>query len=294
MSRSERRFYSATKAFGRLGMRLFPAQVMDAPHWHGHLEANFLTEGTLLYAVDGQKVRVPGGRLCVFWAGIPHQLLSVERVGGRRPRLGNIYIPLDSFLFMPHLARMQVEMLAGAMIALPETLCDWAMMERWYADYRSGRTERIEVVKMELNALFRRASMEPFDYLRRPPAQEAESSGLRSAHVRHVVAMVRHVLENWREPLRSAEVAAVTGLNPNYALGLFSRTMHLSLKKFIIRMRLIRARAMLMESNDAISTVAVESGFTSMSQFYLHFRKAYGDTPYQLRQNYLEATLAGS
>jgi AraC family transcriptional regulator, melibiose operon regulatory protein len=87
--------------------------------------------------------------------------------------------------------------------------------------------------------------------------------------------------------MTSRSVAKVTGMHPNYALALFSRTLKLSLKKFIIRMRLLRARALLLESNLAITTIALETGFASMTQFYLHFRKAYGTTPHHMRQSYV-------
>jgi len=55
------------------------------------------------------------------------------------------------------------------------------------------------------------------------------------------------------------------------------------MKRFIIRMRLIRARALLVESPLAISAVAEMSGFTSLSQFYAHFRAGYGVSPHALR-----------
>jgi AraC-like DNA-binding protein len=93
------------------------------------------------------------------------------------------------------------------------------------------------------------------------------------------------VLENLSEPLKNEDVTKVTGLHPNYALSLFSRTMLLPLKQFIIRMRLLRARGMLLESDTAIATIAIESGFGSASQFFAHFSAAYGISPMQLRQS---------
>jgi AraC family transcriptional regulator, melibiose operon regulatory protein len=104
-------------------------------------------------------------------------------------------------------------------------------------------------------------------------------------HVRHVVNMVRHILENIEKPLTIEDVANVTGLHTNYALSLFSKTMLISPKQFIIRMRLVRARSMILESKIAISTIAVSCGFNSISQFYDHFSKAYATTPQSLRKN---------
>jgi AraC family transcriptional regulator, melibiose operon regulatory protein len=283
----ERHFYASNRAFGRFGMRIFEPQVMPQPHWHGHIEANFATEMTMIYDVDGQMVNVPANRLVLFWAGIPHCLTSVQPLSPGVHKLCNIYLPLDAFLMMHHITSLQVALLGGGMIALPEGLCSATELQRWYADYRSGDFERTELVKMELNALFRRCLLEAPEYLRQPRHVSTVSRELSSAHIRHVIAMVRHVLENLERPLINAEITAVTGLHENYALSLFTRIMHLPLKQFVIRMRLMRARALLVESSMAIADVVEASGFASVSQFYAHFKGAYGVSPATLRQHYL-------
>jgi AraC family transcriptional regulator, melibiose operon regulatory protein len=148
----ERRFYASNRAFGRFGIRIFEPQIMPQPHWHGHIEANFAIGTTMTYDMDGQVLTVPQDRLVLFWAGIPHCLTAVQPLVPGGQRLCNIYLPLDAFLMMHHITSLQVTLLGGGMIALPEALCSEAQVRRWYADYRSGDFERTEVVKMELNA----------------------------------------------------------------------------------------------------------------------------------------------
>ncbi|MDN3722083.1 helix-turn-helix transcriptional regulator [Roseibium salinum] len=63
--------------------------------------------------------------------------------------------------------------------------------------------------------------------------------------------------------------------------------MRIPMRRFIIRVRLIRARALLFEGNLSIANVAFQSGFSSQSQFYTHFRSAYGMTPLEMRQKLL-------
>ena len=84
-------------------------------------------------------------------------------------------------------------------------------------------------------------------------------------------------------PLSAADVAEVVGLHPNYALNVFSSVMQIPLHKFVLRMRLIKARALLFEGNLSVENVAYESGFASPSGFYAHFQRAYGVTPRRLR-----------
>ncbi|SMY06680.1 helix-turn-helix domain-containing protein [Flavimaricola marinus] len=287
----ERHFYGLNKAIGRFGMRVFTPYVMDQPHWHGHIEVNFLTGGSMLYDVNGEKIHIAGGELVLFWAGIPHQLIDIQPNGNGPPRLTNIYLPVDTFLFMPHIAQIQVALLGGALISLPPSLCSAEQLGLWYRDYRSNDFERIEVMKMELNAVLRRALTQDLSYLRQPLAEVEEGRTLSSAHIRHVVEMVRFILENLSEPITNADVAEVTGLHQNYALSLFSKTMRLPMKKFVIRMRLLRARALLMESALAIGKVAETCGFQSLSQFYSHFKSAYGMSPHAMRTLYTQMEL---
>lgn len=282
-----------SQAFGRFGMRIFTPMLMPHAHWHGHVEANFLRSGYMNYLMDGSEIIIPPRQLVIFWAGTPHRLREVIAEPGLEPKLCNIYLPLDEFLLMPHIARLQAELLSGAIVSIPEETCNWDGLLRWYRDYRDRKAEQLDLVKMEMNAVFRRASIRPFTYLRNPAGAGSATGGMASIHVRHVVTMVRHVLESLDKPLANADVAKPTGLNVNYALGLFSQTMHLSLKKFVIRMRLLRARSLLVETDMAIANVALECGFGSVTQFYHHFANAYGTTPHQTRTFGLPARKAG-
>ena len=284
---SERRFYARSKAFGRFGMRIFRPQIMVQPHHHGHVEANFTRGCRLHYKMDGADISVEPGQLVIFWANVPHQLVSVESLG--EPELCNIYIPLDMFLMMPHLADLQMALLNGAMVACPPELCGHDQLMRWHSDYRAANSERLDILKMELNSLFRRMEAQGLQLIKQPWAVKKAPQTLASAHIRHVVAMVRYVFENLEQPMRNEDVTEVTGLHPNYALNIFSKAMNIPLKQFILRMRLLRARGLLLESDVAISKVATESGFGSTSQFYAHFAAAYGMAPNQLRVKYVGA-----
>jgi AraC family transcriptional regulator, melibiose operon regulatory protein len=268
-------------------MRIFRPVSMDRPHSHGHVEANLICNARMTYVVDGQRVIVEPNQLVLFWAGIPHQLISIEKTADDDPELMNIYLPLDTFLFMHHIPDLQVALLTGGMVQFSHELCTPEQVKRWYGDYRANDPERLDVVKMELNALFRRVSIGPFPFLKKPWRDKPTEVGLPTPHVRHVVDMVRHVLENIATPLQNKDVTKITGLHTNYALSLFSNTMQLPLKQFIIRMRLLKARGLLLESDTAISTVTVQCGFGSASQFYAQFKSAYGTSPQNLRSSYL-------
>ena len=289
----DRRFYANTKAFGRLGIRWFAPQLMPVAHSHGHIEINWLTTGGMDYQFDGRLVSVPSQHIIMFWAGISHQTTGLDRGPAGDARQCNVYLPLDAFLHMPKLGRLRETLMAGGVICLKPEVLGIGTLQRWYEDYRSGDSERAEILKMEMNAFFRRATLMGWEELL-PPWEAVGDAGRSSVtQVKYVVAMLRHIIENLNEPLSASDVASVVGLHPNYALNLFSKIMQVPLRKFILRMRLVRARGLLFETELPIASVCFAAGFSSTSQFYEQFKEAYGITPLHMRESYFHLAPGG-
>lgn len=285
--RPDRSFYSSNRAFGRFGIRAFPPQIMPEPHRHGHIEINWLTEGRMDYDFAGKPCVVPARRLVAFWAGLPHQTVRLNEQAVATGRQTNIYLPVDAFLLMPQLGRLPETMMGGGVVCLNPDAVSVDMLDRWHQDYRSGNSLRSDIAKVEIGTMFRRAALTGWETLLPAWIESVGQRNRTSSPVRYVVAMVRHIVENLSEPLTAQNIAEVVGLHPNYALNLFTKVMQISVQKFVVRMRLIRARTLLFEGNLSITNVAYQSGFTSLSQFYDHFRKAYGTTPREIRQDVL-------
>jgi hypothetical protein len=45
---------------------------------HNEIELNLLKRCSLKYLLGGNTVTIPAGRLAVFWAAIPHQIIVSE------------------------------------------------------------------------------------------------------------------------------------------------------------------------------------------------------------------------
>jgi AraC family transcriptional regulator, melibiose operon regulatory protein len=284
--RPDRQFYAKSSAFGRFGIRWFDPQLMPDEHFHGHIEMNWLTVGSMDYVIDSHPLTVPANRLVMFWAGIPHRTVSVDRGPSGDARQCNVYLPLDSFLHMPNLGALTETMMGGGVIALPLDTISNDTLVRWYNDYRRGDAERADILKSEIGLMLRRAAVDGWDELLPPWIEAITPTTKNATPLRYVVAMIKHILEHLAEPLRAEDIARVVGLHPNYALNLFTSVMNVSIHKFVVRMRLIRARSLLFEGSLSIENVAFQSGFSALSQFYEQFRNAYGITPRQMRANY--------
>jgi hypothetical protein len=132
--RPDRHFYAQTNAFGRFGVRWFDPQIMPEEHFHGHIEINWLTKGSMDYVFDGHPVTVPSERAIMFWAGIPHQTVGLDHGPGNDSRQCNVYLPLDTFLHMPNLGTLTETMMGGGVVLLPPEAIGESTLHRWYQD----------------------------------------------------------------------------------------------------------------------------------------------------------------
>jgi len=48
--------------------------VMLMPHWHVQVEVNYIMQGSVHYRMNGQKISMKAGDMCLFWGGQPHQM----------------------------------------------------------------------------------------------------------------------------------------------------------------------------------------------------------------------------
>lgn len=264
-------------------MRQFSPEEHDLD-WHGHIEFNWLTGGEMVYQFEADRIIIPSGRLCFFWAGIPHQTIELRPDNLENYQITNTYYPLDKFLSLRGIGRIQRALLGGDVLMVPESLVDKTVMDRWMDDYRSRSYERFECLTMELHSLMRRCSLEADLGGFRQTNRVETASELRSGPTEHVVKMIEAVIQNMPEAVTTAQVAAATGLNSNYASNIFRKTLGITLKQFIIRMRLIKARELLLSTDTSIAEAAFSAGFSSVSQFYANYTSVYGSSPGELRK----------
>ncbi len=67
---------------------------MTRPDRHNEIEMNLLASGSLTYLLGGHRTTLEPGKLAIFWAAIPHQIVEIE---GETPYFVTT-VPLSEFL----------------------------------------------------------------------------------------------------------------------------------------------------------------------------------------------------
>ena len=98
--------------------------------------------------------------------------------------------------------------------------------------------------------------------------------------------MAGYIAQHYTEPLQVGEISSAVELHPGYAMTLFQKTFGMTLIEYVNQHRTTHAQRLLAASDKKILTIALESGFGSLSRFNEAFKRAAGCTPRQHRKKY--------
>ena len=100
--------------------------------------------------------------------------------------------------------------------------------------------------------------------------------GLRNSRLGEAIRIIEDSVES---PLSTAEIARRIGVSTRQLERMFERYLDTSPKRYIMDMRLHRARNLIVQSDQAITDIAIACGFVSTSHFSKVYREHFGNTP---------------
>ena len=115
---------------------------------------------------------------------------------------------------------------------------------------------------------------------------EPEGGQVRHTSSQHVHKMIRFLAEHYTNQINVTDVAAAANISPGYAMGAFKQSLGRSIVSYLNQLRLHHAKVALMDSREKVITIALDSGFGSLSRFYEVFIADTGRTPQQFRRDH--------
>lgn len=249
---------------------------------HNEIELNLLESGSLAYLMGGRRLVVPAGRLTVFWAGVPHQILDFEDL----VEYFVLTIPLAWFLQWRLPDHFTQPILHGETVTEPDEGClapDRARFELWSEDARTNSEDRCHTSLLEIEARLRRLALSiaaegKGRSRRRSPALSDQQ------HLSRAEQMASFIAQNYTQALTAEMIGQHVRLHPNYAMALFQQTFGTTLIKYVTEHRLSHAQRLLVTTKEPIVNIAFNSGFGSLSRFNEAFRQSFGCTPREYRR----------
>ncbi|MDC3255098.1 helix-turn-helix domain-containing protein [bacterium] len=93
----------------------------------------------------------------------------------------------------------------------------------------------------------------------------------------------RFIVENFAENLSLGQMAFQSGVSTFYLCKCFKKATGMTLTEFIGRVRIEKAKLILLNSSHSISEIALDVGFNSLSQFNRMFSRYVGEPPTKFR-----------
>ena len=98
-----------------------------------------------------------------------------------------------------------------------------------------------------------------------------------------IVKAKNYIALNYSEPLSLEQVAKAVNASTFYFCKMFKRVTGLNFTAYVSRVRIERAKSLLLNPNLRISEIAFEVGFESLTHFNRVFRKIVGQSPSDYR-----------
>ena len=105
-------------------------------------------------------------------------------------------------------------------------------------------------------------------------------------HTARTVRIVKdYIRGNLKNEVRLSQIAELTHLNPDYTTRIFKRETGITIREYLLRKRMERAKYMLQTTAASVSEVSMEAGYDNFSYFVRMFKERYGMTPKQFRRS---------
>ncbi len=254
--------------------------IMLRAHWHAQVEVNYVMRGSVHYRMAGHDLRLGAGQMCIFWGGQPHRMdeSSDDSI------YAGAHLPLVHFFRLRLPSAISAMLMGGATMLTSETDCaDDRNFPRWRSWASSGDETKAQHAVEELLLRVERMFMEPYTIVSTNVECKAESASISPSF--GVVRMCDFIAANFLEEIDAVDIAAAAGLHPKYAMNLFRKSTGMTLIKYVTLLRLSRAQAMLINGDDSVLQVAMDSGFGSVSAFNKAFRQIAGMPPSDFRRD---------
>ncbi len=105
-----------------------------------------------------------------------------------------------------------------------------------------------------------------------------------SAHAREIADLVKWMEGNLHRKLSLEDMASEIGVSVSQFRSIFKEQVGSSPAHFFQNMRMDSSKRLLLESNDAIKSIAQAVGFDDLSHFYRSFGRHTGKTPAEFRR----------
>lgn len=262
-------------------------------HYHPELE--------LQYVIKGEGIRLVGDNVSHFTAG-EVVLLGENLPHGWRAKEQELTDGSD-YAVEAIVIQFSPNCLGKEFFQLPESY----LIPRIFESAKKGllihgeSAEQIRQLMIELSTAGRFERILYLLKILQIISEKEEVTTIASAHAFYKVNdheslrlnnVIAYALTNFKKDINLDEIAVIANLSVNSFCRYFKSMTNKTFLDFLTEIRISHACRMIIEDRYAIGVICYECGFNNVSNFYRHFKRFTGLTPYEYKRKYNEQCVA--
>lgn len=247
-------------------------------HIHLHFEVLYIKKGRVPVMIGGKVYALYPGDCAVILPGILHKHLDGEEndemfLSVCAPYFAGQYEELikTEFAVTPVIRKEQVH---KNVVFLLQSLVEQSRFRTVF------NQQQIQIIMSTFQLLF--AYILPQLSLRKK--QDSDLSELTQC-------IIEYIFQNSKRKLSLDIVAEELGVSKYKISKIFANQLYMNFNQYLNLIRIDTAKTMLTTTNQSITTICYESGFSAVRTFNTSFYKITGFTPKEYRKQYLEGKL---
>lgn len=262
-------------------------------HWHDEMELIYFKEGTFNAWLNTREFLIESPAIMCIHAGELHSLILGEGC------LESAIVFNLNILSFEHYDAIQAKLIRPLMdgrLRLPVLIehadpvfshienC-YENIEKKIKEMNACRAED-EILK---NSAYLQIKLLLFDMLaflyKNNCLEHVKNMHNENEHqIENLKKVLSYINENYSSPIRLDELSSLVNLNTQYFCRYFKENIGKTATEYINEIRIEKAAASLLETNNKIITIAQDTGFDNIGYFNRRFRQAKGVTPSEYRK----------
>jgi len=262
-------------------------------HYHPELE--------LQYVIKGEGIRLVGDNVSHFTAG-EVVLLGENLPHGWRAKEQELTDGAD-YAVEAIVIQFSPNCLGKEFFQLPEAY----LIPRIFESAKKGllvhgeSAEQIRQLMIELSTAGRFERILYLLKILQIISEKEEVTTIASAHAFYKVtdheslrlnSVIAYALTNFKKDINLDEIAVIANLSVNSFCRYFKSMTNKTFLDFLTEIRISHACRMIIEDRYAIGVICYECGFNNVSNFYRHFKRFTGLTPFEYKRKYNKQCVA--
>lgn len=238
-----------------------PSQSVYFNHIHNHCELLLFIRGKANYNIDGQIFEPSPYDLIFIPAATYHYLIPTESVPYE-----NYVIGIDPKIIDPeHYKTIFSPPLMTSIKEDDEFISYFTRLDYYHKNY--SEKDFLKCAESLINELITYCAYRKNDL-----------KFIHSGSITHIDGIIKYISENIEKPLSADMIATHFMLSKSYIQNLFSQTMHIGIKKYIMQKKIYSAHLDLLNGMSP-QDVCEKYSFGDYSVFYRLYRNTFNKSP---------------